>query len=499
MTSDPQVALQHVSFAYDTSLEPLFTDLTVHFPSGFTGIVGANGTGKTTLLHLLTGKLQPTSGTIHGNEDAIYCEQRTDEPPDSLAQFLEDWDSEAFELRGRLGIDPDFLERWQTLSHGERKRAQIAHALWQNPLLLAIDEPTNHIDSGARELLLRSLKRFNGVGLIVSHDRELLDMLCTQCVWLDPPNATVSPGGYTQARELREQTRSTAVGERRKVVAEQKALQREIVKRREVASHEHVARSKRGLSNKDSDGREKIDRARVSDSKAGNPLRQLAGRDAQVAARLAATRVAKEYETGIWLPGSTSRRNELFSIEPVGISLGDNRALRLPRLSMKPKDRIAITGSNGSGKSTLVTHILGHINLPKDKLIVMPQEISTDLAQDILTRARSLDNDQLGHVLNIVSRLGSRPHRLLESRNPSPGEVRKLLLALGMANAPHLIVMDEPTNHLDLPSIEALESALSECPCGLLLVSHDQRFLDGLDVSRWHIEVDARANSELLA
>ena len=89
--------------------------------------------------------------------------------------------------------------------------------------------------------------------------------------------------------------------------------------------------------------------------------------------------------------------------------------------------------------------------------------------------------------MTIVSRLGSRPHRLLESDEPSPGETRKLLLALGMTRRPHIIIMDEPTNHMDLPSIECLETALADCPCGLLLVSHDRRFLQKLTRLEWQL------------
>jgi ATPase subunit of ABC transporter with duplicated ATPase domains len=106
--------------------------------------------------------------------------------------------------------------------------------------------------------------------------------------------------------------------------------------------------------------------------------------------------------------------------------------------------------------------------------------------------ARSLPNETLGQMMTVVSRLGSRPHRLLESVKPSPGEIRKVLLATGIANRPHIIVMDEPTNHLDLPSIECLEQALAGCPCGLLLVSHDQRFLDVLAHKRWHVSEDIK-------
>ena len=150
-------------------------------------------------------------------------------------------------------------------------------------------------------------------------------------------------------------------------------------------------------------------------------------------------------------------------------------------------DRIALTGSNGSGKSTLISHIKQSLNLQENHVVYLPQEIDIHASQDVMARARDLHNEKLGQMLTIVSRLGSRPQRLMESVEPSPGEIRKMLLAIGITNVPHLIVMDEPTNHLDLPSIECLEQALADCPCGLLLVSHDRRFLNALVQQRWHI------------
>lgn len=500
MSSSPTVALRDVTFRYESAQQPLFSSLSAHFPSGFTGVVGANGVGKTSLLCLVTGTLVPEKGTIQSVSDAVYCAQRTDNPPAGLADFLEDWSTEAFALRGRLGVDPKFLSRWETLSHGERKRAQIAHALWCEPTVLAIDEPTNHIDAQARELLIDNLKRFRGVGLIVSHDRDLLDDLCVRCLWIEPRNARVFPGGFTKAWEQRELNRDSAVRERATAVREHEQLGREIVKRRELASRSHRDRSKRNLASKDRATRSEIDLARVSgkDGQAGRLLRQLDGRAAQADTRLAAARVEKVHEAGFWLPESRSRRNTLFMLEPGEILINANRVIRFPQLSMKPQDRVAITGLNGVGKSTLLRHILKKVNVPAVNLTKMPQEVDARMARAILDEARTLPRKQLGHVMNLVSRLGSRPERLLESRQPSPGELRKLLLALGMARSPHLIVMDEPTNHLDLPSIDALEKALADCPCGLLLVSHDQRFLGRLTEQSWHIEGDEEGNSLII-
>jgi ATPase subunit of ABC transporter with duplicated ATPase domains len=497
MSFDSSVALRDLTFIHASSTAPLFSGLSLHLPCGFTGVVGANGTGKTTLLRIVAGELAPSAGTVQGAHDAVYCEQRTDAPPSGLGELLDDFEPEAFELRGRLGIEADYLARWSTLSHGERKRAQIACALWRRPALLAIDEPTNHIDARARDLLVAALERFRGVGLIVSHDRALLDALCVQCLWLEPPTARVYAGGYTQARGQRRLERAAAVAERSDATREVRRLQAEVVVRRERAEREHVDRSKRGLSRKDHDAREKIDRARVTDGKAGASLRQLHGRTEQARARLDAARVEKDYETGIWLPGSRSRRDFLFALEAGDVPLGADRVLHAPRLSMRPEDRVAITGPNGAGKSTLVRRILRDVNVPREKVISMPQEIDAGEAVRLLDDARRLPSTELGHVMNVVSRLGSRPQRLLESRHPSPGEIRKLLLALGMARAPHFIVMDEPTNHLDLPSIEALEEALDACPCGLLLVSHDERFLERLAETCWHIDTDTNGRSVL--
>ncbi|MEM7017540.1 MAG: ATP-binding cassette domain-containing protein, partial [Pseudomonadota bacterium] len=327
---------------------------------------------------------------------------------------------------------------------------------------------------------------------------------CEQCLWLEPPTATLFPGGFSKAREQRELDRTTAVRERDKAKREQEHLHREAAKRREQASRSHRDRSKRGLDLKDNDSRFRKNLARVTgkDGQAGRLLRQLDGRGEQAKEKLAAAHVDKVYDMGFWLPGSRSQRSTLLNIEAGSLLLGTNvygseRFLHFPSLSMRPDERIAVTGPNGTGKTTLLNHILANHNVAEDKLTNMPQEVDAEMSWAILEDARKLAPKQLGHVMSVVSGLGSRPQRLLQSREPSPGELRKLLLALGVAKAPHLIMMDEPTNHLDLPSIECLEDALVDCPCGLLLVSHDQRFLGKLATIQWEIQGDGLGDSYL--
>jgi ATPase subunit of ABC transporter with duplicated ATPase domains len=251
-------------------------------------------------------------------------------------------------------------------------------------------------------------------------------------------------------------------------------------------------RSKKGLARHDRDGRAKINAARVSgkDGAAGRRLRQLDGRIAQARDRVDAIQVKKVYTLGIWMPGAVSRRNTLFSIAATELDLGEGRTLAIPDLVMTPTDRIAITGPNGAGKSTLIRYLLRRLNVDPERLTYIPQEIDIAASREIIGSVRALPRKQLGQAMIVVSRLGSQPSRVLETAEPSPGETRKILLAAGIASEPHLIIMDEPTNHLDLPSIACLETALTDCPCGLLLVSHDARFLDALTVRRWRIAED---------
>jgi macrolide transport system ATP-binding/permease protein len=484
-----ELAFHRITFAYEGSISSLLENVTAHFPEGWTGIVGPNGSGKTTVLHLAEGELQPQQGTIRRPEHIVFCPQRTDDAPLLLPQFVSSMEANACVLRGKLQIGDNWPDRWSTLSHGERKRAQIAVALWQQPNLLLIDEPTNHIDLAARELLAEALVAFHGIGLLVSHDRELLDLLCRQCLFLDPPQAVMRPGGYTEAaaEAAREET---SLRTKRQAVRQQ--LERLTVVaqvRHSEAARANRKKSKRSLARGDSDGRAKIDRARVSgkDGQAGRLANQLSGRLAQAQERVASLQLKKRHTVNFWLDGSTSPRQQLFTLPAATLELGGSRRLVIPALTMLRHDRIAVTGANGLGKSTLIRHILRSLSVPEEHLIYLPQEIGLAQTRDLMAAVHRLPHAQLGLVMTVVSALGSRPERLLRNRDASPGELRKVLLALGVIHRPHLIVMDEPTNHLDLPAIECLEEALRDCPSGLLLVSHDLRFLSRIVDTRWHL------------
>ena len=262
--ADLSIIFHNVSFTYAAAVEPLFTDVSLHLVRGWTGVVGANGVGKSTLLKLATGKLKPQNGHAVMPELTIYCPQRTDTVPEHLPALVQAMESDAFAIKGRLGIGDDWVDRWATLSHGERKRAQIAVALWRKPQVLAVDEPTNHLDMDAQHLLFNALATFNGIGILVSHNRRFLDELCHQCLFVEPPHALLRPGNYTQGLQLIEKEEMAAARQRQHAKQELSRIKRVASKRRDSASQADRKRSKRGISHKDHDAKGKIDQARVT-------------------------------------------------------------------------------------------------------------------------------------------------------------------------------------------------------------------------------------------
>jgi len=199
-------------------------------------------------------------------------------------------------------------------------------------------------------------------------------------------------------------------------------------------------------------------------------------------------RVEKQVGRSVFVLEETAPMQNLIHLKKRAVSKGDRTLLCDVDVMLRRDSRVHLQGPNGSGKTTLIQELLQASHLPAERILYLPQELTRQrIAQD-RREIESLSDKVKGRLLQIVAALGIPPERLLASEQPSPGEARKLALAIGLSRQAWLLLLDEPTNQLDLPSIERLEEALVRYSSALLVVSHDHRFAGELTRESWSIE-----------
>lgn len=477
--------LNHISYAYPTAAQNAIDDISATFPQGWTGIVGDNGCGKTTLARIAAGIIKPDTGTVSPRLFCAYCPQDSSVAPDSLFEFASDWSQEACRIRKMLNIDEDWLWRYDTLSGGQQKRIQIGCALNEQPDVLVMDEPTNDLDEQTKELVKMGLASFEGIGILISHDRALLDALASQCLVFEGLNARMRPGGYSKAIAQARSDLASVAREREHATHEVKRLEAEARRRSEEASRQRSKRSRSGLAKKDSDARERISRAIVSgkDGVAGKLSASMDRRLKRMSGQARTLQAPKRYEPRFSMHGSVSKGSVVAHLEE-GVLRRGSFSLSIPEVWISPTDHIALTGANGSGKSLIMQRIADTIP-PSVSCAYIPQEVSAPEREAALRQLRTCDPALRGRILSLVATLNSDPERLLDGDEISPGELRKLVLATKLQDDPHLLLLDEPTNHLDVGSIEALQRLLIAFPGAVLLISHDATLVNEVARSRW--------------
>jgi len=485
------VHLSHVSFSYSSAV-PVITDATFDLGPGWAGLVGANGAGKSTLLSLITGEHPPDTGRVTiepASLPPVLCEQRVDTLTTEIQGFGWDWEGDAVRMRARLNLDPQDLERWITLSPGERKRWQIGAALVARPDVLLLDEPTNHLDAVVRDLLVSALGDFRGCGVVVSHDRDLLNELTSKTIRLQPGRVQLWNGSYDAARdawvaEAAEQAEALTrmKADRKKLARRLDEQHRKTAQQDAKRMRERRAAGKHDLDTRGSAASYKHERGQKTGAQTvstmTNSLQKLDD-------NLEGASVNKDLGGKVTFNFEPS--NKEFLIRYSGPVMAGDRELFDVNVAVRRTDRIRIAGRNGAGKTSLLRHLVNEAGIPTDRILYLAQETTAAEATGWLEEVNALPPDDKGRVMTLVARLGADPGALLQSHQPSPGEARKIALALGLGTPKWLLVLDEPTNHLDLPSIERLESALVTYQGALLLITHDDSLADRTTDTTWTV------------
>jgi len=488
----PAVHLHDLSFYYSSAI-PVIVDASVSIGDGWTGVVGSNGAGKTTVLRLIDGTLAPVSGVVTVDPAGgivAHCPQTADTIDDNTAMFAGAWDGVAHAILGRLGLERAELDRWATLSPGERKRWQIGGALYRNPDVLLLDEPTNHLDGEARDLLIGALDRYHGVGLVVSHDRTLLNRLCTRVMRVEGGVVELWNGGYDAARAGWVAREAEMLDSYEHVVAERKKVTRRLADKRRSGGTREAQHKRRlrtaGVKDKDARSMEKKGRFEGGQRKGSHDIALLRDEADRLDEAAAGFDLHRTLGGDLYFDHETPRRSRLLVFAGT-LEAGDEMLVDGVDVVVERGARIQLSGPNGAGKSTLLRALLDSSTLPANRLLYVPQELTEHETRRLLDDVTALDPDSRGRVLGIVGVLGSDPKRVLATDLPSPGEARKLLIAAGLGRSAWVLLLDEPTNHLDLPSIERLERALDAYPGAMVVVTHDEEFAAGLTDVVWDI------------
>ncbi|MBL8578526.1 MAG: ABC-F family ATP-binding cassette domain-containing protein [Mesorhizobium sp.] len=470
------------------------------------GLVGRNGTGKTTLFRAITGDLGSETGSVSipkntrigqvaqeapGTEEplieivlkadvertALLAEEQTATDPNRIAEIhmrLADIDAHSAESRAAtilagLGFDDAAQRRpASSFSGGWRMRVALAAVLFSEPDLLLLDEPTNYLDLEGTLWLENYVAKYPHTVLLISHDRDLLNRAVNSIVHLDQKKLTFWRGGYDQFERQ---------------WAEQRELQ-EKGRVKQEAARKHLQSF--------------VDRFRAKASKA----RQAQSRIKALEKMKPIAALVDDTVRPFSFPEPVKTvASPIIAIQGADVGYTPGKpVLRKMSLRIDADDRIALLGANGNGKSTFAKMLAGRLKPENGTVTVAPSLKVAMFAQHQLDDLRPEEN-AYEHVRRLmpeapeskvrarVAQFGLATEKMnTAAKDLSGGEKARLLMGLAAFDGPNLFILDEPTNHLDIDSREALVHALNEFPGAVILVSHDRHLLEATVDRLWLVK-----------
>lgn len=461
------LTIEHLTKSYTERL--LFDDTSFSINEGDKiGLIGINGTGKSTLLKIAAGLEEPDLGTVVRGRNLYirYLPQNPVFEPQLTVlecvikeneghEHVWDLEGQAKNMLTRLGV-PEYDAVISTLSGGQKKRVALASVLLSAADLLVLDEPTNHLDSSMADWLEDYLKKFRGALLMITHDRYFLDSVSNRIVELDKGKLYSYQAGYGGYLELKEERMAMEQASERK---------RRSILRTEL---EWIRRGARARSTKQ---KGRIQRFEELSARKG-----------------------PEEDGDLEMNSLTSRLGRTtVEVSHLNKSYGDKVLLRDFTYIFLKNDRIGIIGPNGSGKSTLMKMIAG---------LVQPDSGETVIGQTVRMGYFSQENEEMDDSLKVIDYIKnvaeyvktpdgmvSASQMLEQFLFPSSmqytligklsgGEKRRLCLLHILMGAPNVLLLDEPTNDLDIRTLTILEDYLDHFQGIVIAVSHDRYFLD---------------------